>query len=53
MTDTAALVAPLVALRHDIHAHPELGFAEHRTARLIAEALRAASIEEWRAALAQ
>ncbi|WJS97890.1 amidohydrolase [Novosphingobium humi] len=45
MTDIAALVAPLVALRHDIHAHPELGFAEHRTARVIADALRAAGLE--------
>src|SRR5258708_29189016 len=33
------LVAPLVALRRDIHTHPELGFAEHRTAALIARAL--------------
>jgi len=45
MTDIAALLAPLVALRHDIHAHPELGFAEHRTARVIADALRAAGLE--------
>jgi len=45
MTDIAALLAPLVALRHDIHAHPELGFAEHRTARVIADALRAAGLQ--------
>lgn len=45
MTDIAALMAPLVALRHDIHAHPELGFAEHRTAGIIADALRAAGLE--------
>jgi hippurate hydrolase len=45
MTEIAALMAPLVALRHDIHAHPELGFAEHRTAGIIADALRAAGLE--------
>src|SRR5689334_6247471 len=28
-----------VAIRRDIHAHPELGFAETRTARLVAERL--------------
>lgn len=44
MTDIADLIAPLVALRRDIHAHPELGFAEHRTAARIAEVLRAAGI---------
>ena len=39
------LVAPLVALRRDIHAHPELGFKEHRTAALVAEALRELGLE--------
>ncbi|MCA0921874.1 amidohydrolase [Pseudooceanicola nanhaiensis] len=33
------------ALRRDIHAHPELGFKETRTAALIAERLRAAGYE--------
>jgi len=31
----------LAALRRDIHAHPELGFEEHRTAALVAEQLSA------------
>jgi len=31
--------AELVATRRDLHAHPELGFAEHRTAALVAERL--------------
>lgn len=48
MTDDADiedLVAPLVDFRRDIHAHPELGFAEHRTARQIANALRRIGLE--------
>ncbi len=45
MSDIANLVGPLVALRRDIHANPELGFKEHRTAALIAETLRASGIE--------
>ncbi|MBV9440245.1 MAG: amidohydrolase, partial [Candidatus Eremiobacteraeota bacterium] len=31
----------VVATRRDLHAHPELGFEEHRTAALAAERLRA------------
>lgn len=34
----------LTALRRDLHAHPELGFEEHRTARIVAERLEAAGI---------
>jgi len=34
--------AELAAIRHDIHAHPELGLEEHRTADLVARKL-----EEW------
>lgn len=33
------LIPSLIAFRHDIHAHPELGFEEHRTAARIASAL--------------
>lgn len=45
MNELAGLIEPLIALRRDIHAHPELGFVEHRTASRIAETLRAAGIE--------
>lgn len=31
----------LAALYRDLHHHPELGFAEHRTARIVADRLRA------------
>ncbi|RYF58926.1 MAG: amidohydrolase, partial [Comamonadaceae bacterium] len=37
---------PFVALRRDLHAHPELGFEEHRTAAIVAERLRAWGIDE-------
>jgi hippurate hydrolase len=45
MNALAGLIEPLVALRREIHAHPELGYEEHRTARRVAEVLRAAGIE--------
>ena len=35
----------LVAWRRDIHMHPELGFEEYRTAKLVAEALTEMGIE--------
>jgi amidohydrolase len=44
-SDIADLIAPLVAFRRDIHAHPELGFAEHRTSSKIADALREIGLE--------
>jgi len=40
-----AFLADLVAIRRDIHAHPELGFEEHRTASIVAGALAAAGLE--------
>src|SRR3954463_6022292 len=38
----AASAADLTAIRRDIHAHPELGFEEERTSRIVAEKLK-----EW------
>ncbi|WP_407704486.1 M20 aminoacylase family protein [Winslowiella arboricola] len=38
----------LVALRRDLHAHPEPGFAEHRTAEIVAQFLSALGIEVHR-----
>jgi hippurate hydrolase len=39
----AALAERLVALRHDLHRHPELAFKEERTATRLAEALTSAT----------
>ncbi|WP_026037974.1 M20 aminoacylase family protein [Halomonas sp. KM-1] len=39
------LVAPLVSFRRDLHANPELGYQEHRTAKKIEEALRELGLE--------
>lgn len=39
------LLPALVALRRDLHAHPELAFAEHRTAGIVATALRELGLE--------
>jgi metal-dependent amidase/aminoacylase/carboxypeptidase family protein len=35
----------MVALRRDLHAHPELSFEEHRTALRIAEVLEQAGLD--------
>lgn len=40
MTQDDAFWAELRAWRRDFHAHPEFGFEEHRTSRLVAERLR-------------
>ncbi|HTC07368.1 MAG TPA: M20 aminoacylase family protein [Acetobacteraceae bacterium] len=40
--------AELTATRHEIHAHPELGLEEHRTAELVAKQLAALGIEVHR-----
>ncbi|MGL4577258.1 MAG: M20 aminoacylase family protein [Burkholderiaceae bacterium] len=37
--------AELTRFRQDLHAYPELGFEEHRTARVVADALRLLGIE--------
>ncbi len=37
-------VAELIAFRRELHAHPELGYHEHRTTRLIASRLAAAGL---------
>ena len=36
----ARIVPEVTTIRHDIHAHPELAYEEHRTAGIIAAALR-------------
>jgi len=49
MTDIAAsidaVLPDIVALRHDLHAHPELAFHEHRTAEIVADRLRGFGLE--------
>jgi amidohydrolase len=40
-----AVLSEVVATRRDLHAHPELGFEEHRTAGVVAERLRALGYE--------
>ncbi|HOW18516.1 MAG TPA: M20 family metallopeptidase [Phycisphaerae bacterium] len=34
-----AILPDMIALRHDLHAHPELGFQEERTSKRVAEVL--------------
>lgn len=41
-----AQVDALIDTFRDLHAHPELGFREHRTSRIVAEQLRAFGIDE-------
>jgi len=42
----AALQDEIAGWRRDLHAHPELGFEEHRTAAAVAEKLRAFGCDE-------
>jgi amidohydrolase len=42
----AACESELVAFRRDLHAHPELGFEEVRTAARVVEALKLAGVDE-------
>jgi amidohydrolase len=42
---TAAIADKITAWRHDIHQHPELGYAEKRTAALVAAHLRSLGLE--------
>jgi len=42
----SGLHAELTAFRRDLHAHPELGFEEQRTAARVAEALRVCGVDE-------
>jgi hippurate hydrolase len=44
----AALQDEMTAWRRDIHAHPELGFEEHRTAAIVAQKLEEFGIEAHR-----
>ncbi|WP_207541204.1 M20 aminoacylase family protein [Sabulicella rubraurantiaca] len=46
MTVDGAFWAELRGWRHDFHAHPEFGFEEHRTSRLVAERLRSFGFTE-------
>jgi amidohydrolase len=45
LADAEALYDKIVAIRRDLHAHPELGFQEFRTARVVAEELSALGYE--------
>ena len=40
LEDIVAESPTLTALRRDLHAHPELGFEEHRTSGIVADSLR-------------
>ena len=44
--DPEALATAMTAWRHDLHAHPEVGFEEHRTAAFVAETLRSFGLDE-------
>jgi amidohydrolase len=43
--EIVAMEAEMIAWRHDLHAHPELGFEENRTAEFVAEKLDSFGIQ--------
>src|SRR4051812_27850427 len=45
LVDSFADISRFVALRRDIHRHPELGFEEHRTSQIVADLLREWGVE--------
>jgi len=46
--EVSALQEELTALRRDFHMHPELGYQEHRTSRIVCEYLEALGLEVTR-----
>ena len=46
LAEAQELAEDLVAIRRDLHMHPELGFQEVRTARIVAEQLGAEALLE-------
>ena len=40
-----SILPELISIRHDIHAHPELGYEEHRTNKLIQQFLLENEVE--------
>ena len=38
-------IPELAGIRHDLHRHPEIGFHEHRTAKLVADTLRSWGVD--------
>jgi len=46
MTDPTTLTDDMIAWRHALHAYPEMGFEERRTAAFVAETLRSFGIED-------
>jgi amidohydrolase len=45
LAEVRPLAETLTAIRRDIHAHPEMGLEEHRTAALVAKELREAGLD--------
>lgn len=46
-------VDELIAIRHDLHAHPELGFEETRTAEIVAKTLKDYGVDEVHTGIAE